>query len=189
MSGWTSRSLVPVFLSVLILLFVATTAAAQVSQPASKGAARLVTPAALAKLLPAPDGWTRGDVRSGQVEISSECNYTAASVPLTKGEARVKITLADTGSHADVLIALASLVVTLPDDCVQEVPPATTIKRAKINGLPTAEMWDATKLNGEITVVINDRFVVAIEAQKAENLDALRAVLASVDLKALGALK
>jgi hypothetical protein len=184
----TSRSFVPLFLSFLILLFVASTATAQVSQAASTGV-RLVAPAALAKLLPTPDGWTRGDVRSNQIEISSECNYTTASVPLTKGETRVKITLADTGSHTDALIALASLVVTLPDDCVQEVPPATTIKRAKVNGLPVAEMWDSAKLNGEITLVINDRFVVTIEAQKAENLDALRAVLASVDLKALGALK
>jgi len=188
MTRSTSRSFVPLFLGVLILLFAASTAAAQTGQPVSKGV-RLVTPAVLAKLLPTPNGWTRGEVRSGQIDISPECVYTTASVPLTQGEMRVKITLADTGSHADVLIALATLVVTLPEDCVQEVPPATTIKRIKVDGQPTAEMWDAAKMSGEITVVINDRFVVAIEAQKAQNLDALRAVLAGVDLKALGALK
>jgi hypothetical protein len=184
----TSRSFVLPVLSLLVPLFLASTAAAQGGPPASN-AAPLVAPAALAKLLPAPEGWVRGEVRSNQIEISTECKYTTASVPLTKDDTRLKITLADTGSHTDALIALASLVVTLPEDCVQQVPPATTITRTKMDGLPTAEMWDAAKLTGEITLVIKDRFVVTVEAQKAESLDALRAVLAAMDLKALGALK
>lgn len=183
----TSRGPVLPVLSLLVSLVFAATAAAQVASKTS--AAQLVAPAALSKLLPAPEGWVRGDVRSSQIDISPECQYTTASVPLTKDDTRLKITLADTGSHADVLIALASLVVTLPEDCVQEVPPATTITRTKVEGLPTAEMWDAAKLTGEITVVLKDRFVVTIEAQKAESLEALRAVLAAVDFKALGALK
>ena len=181
--------------SVLLLAFTCTVflivapAAAQGAKPAAGGAAHLVAPAVLAKLLPAPDGWTKGDIRSSQIEISAECTYTAACLPLTKDDLRLKVTVADTGSHTEALIALATLVVTLPDDCVQEVPPATTIKKAKVNGLPTAEMWDAAKKSGEISVVVNDRFVVTVEAQKAESLDQLRAVLAGMDLKAVAALK
>lgn len=189
MARWILRTSIFLFTFTCIVFLFVSSSAAQGAQPAQGGAAKLVAPAVLAKLLPTPEGWTRGEIRSSQIEISAECNYSTACLPLTKGEMRLKVTVADTGSHTDALIALASLVVTLPDDCVQQVPPATTIKKAKVNGLPTAEMWDAAKQSGEISVVVNDRFVVTVEAQKAESLDALRAVLASVDLKAIAALK
>lgn len=180
-------SLIP-FLSVVMLVVLASAAAAQVSQPPSSSA-RNVPPAELAKLLPAPDGWDRGEVRSSQVELSAECAYACAFVPLVKGDTRVKVTLSDTGGHADALTARAALVVTLPEGSVTEVPPATTIKRLKIDGSPAAEMWDAQTKTGEITVVIGGRFVATVEAQRAGSLDALRAILASVDLKSLAALK
>jgi len=145
--------------------------------------------AALAKLLPTPEGWTGGDVQLSQVDISSACSYTFARVSYAKDELRVKVTLADTGAHPESLMALASLIAILPEDYDDKVPPATTIKRMKIEESQAAEMWDAEKTTGEITVVVGGRFVVAIEAQTASDLEALRAMLASVDLKALAALK
>jgi hypothetical protein len=102
---------------------------------------------------------------------------------------QVKLTLADTDGHADSLVALAPMVISLPDDHVGQVPPATTITRLKVEGSPAVEMWDSEKLTGEIAVVVAGRFVVSVETSKADSLESLRAVLASVDLKALGALK
>lgn len=179
-----SRSALITFLSIVISVFIASAAAAQVASGAGGVAA-----SELAKLLPAPEGWTRGEVRSSQVDLSAECAYACVSLPLVKDDMRLKLTLADTGAHTEALAALAALVVTLPEDSVKEIPPATTIKRLKIDGSPAAEMWDAAKKTGEITVVIGGRFVVTVEAQRAESLDTLRAVLASVDLKSLAALK
>jgi hypothetical protein len=150
----------------------------------------LVAPAALEKLLPAaPEGWTRLDVRLKQIDISQECSYTSAATAYTKGEMRVKLTLADTGSHEEGLMALAMSVVTLPDNHFDQIPPATTIRRVKIDGSPAVEMWDAEKINGEITVVVGGRFVASVEASKADSLETLRAILTGVDLKALSALK
>jgi hypothetical protein len=150
----------------------------------------LVSPAVLEKLLPAaPEGWTRLDVRLKQIDISQECSYTSAGTTYMKDEMRVKLMLADTGSHQEGLLALAMSVVTLPDDHFDQIPPATMIKRMKIDGSPAVEMWDSEKLNGEITVVVGGRFVASVEASKADSLDALKAILKGVDLKALGALK
>lgn len=175
--------------SVCLVVLAAAPAAGQANQPAS-GGGKLATPAVLAKLLPAaPAGWTKAEARLTQVEISATCAYAAACLPLFKDDSRVKVTLADTGGHNDALIALASAVITLAEDCVQDIPPATTIKRVKIGDWQAAEMWDAEKLAGEITVVVNGRFVVSVEAQKAESLEVLRALLSSVDLKALAAVK
>jgi len=86
-------------------------------------------------------------------------------------------------------MALALSVVTLPEDHVDQIPPATTIKRMKVDGSPAVEMWDSEKLNGEITVVVGGRFVASVETSKADSLETLRAILAGVNLKALGALK
>ena len=176
------------FLSACLVLLFASVATAQVKPPPAADS-HLVAPAALAKLLPTPEGWTGGDVQLSQVDISSACSYTFARVSYAKDELRVKVTLADTGAHPESLMALASLIAILPEDYDDKVPPATTIKRMKIEESQAAEMWDAEKTTGEITVVVGGRFVVAIEAQTASDLEALRAMLASVDLKALAALK
>jgi hypothetical protein len=50
-------------------------------------------------------------------------------------------------------------------------------------------MWDSEELTGEIAVVVAGRFVVSVEASTADSLESLRAILAGVDLKALGALR
>ena len=172
--------------AILVLL----TAAAVSPAAYSPTNTELVAPAVLEKLLPAaPDGWTRLDVRLKQIDISQECSYTAADTTYTKGEMRVKLTLADTGSHQEGLMALAMSVVTLPDDHFDEIPPATVIKRMKIDGSPAVEMWDSEKLSGEIAVVVGGRFVASVEGSKADGLDSLRAVLNGVDLKALGSAK
>lgn len=157
--------------------------------PSSTAGTDLVAPAVLEKLLPSPEGWTRGVVRAMQTEITQECSYSSASISFTKDEMKVKLTLADTGAHQESLLALAMMVMTLPDNYTDDVPPATTVKRLKMDGSPAAELWDAQKLSGEITVVVGGRFVASVETAKVDSLDTLRAILASVNLKALAAAK
>lgn len=171
----------------ILLLFTAAAVSPAAYSPANS---ELVSPAVLEKLLPAaPEAWTRLDVRLKQVDISQECSYTSADTTYTKGDMRVKVTLADTGSHEEGLMALAMSVMVLPDNHVDKIPPASTITRTKIAESPAVEMWDSEKLNGEITVVVGGRFVVSVETSKGDSVDALKAILAGVDLKALGALK
>ena len=143
----------------------------------------------LQKLLPAAEGWTKGDPRATEVVISPESKYTYASATYSKGDLKLLLTLADTGISSDSLTALAMMVITLPDDYSEQVPPASTIKRVQFAGSPAAEMWDGEKHAGEITVLVGGRFVAKIEASKADTLDTLRTLLTQVDLKALAAVK
>lgn len=150
---------------------------------------RLIDPAELAKLLPAPAGWVKGEARTSQVDISATCSYTTASVTYTRDDQRLKVTIADTDAHQEGLLALVPMIMTLPDGHTDTLEPATTIARLKIAGVPAAELWDGTKTAGEITILVEGRFAVMVEAQKADSLDTLRAVLAGVNVKALAALK
>ena len=169
--------------------FASASGASAQGKPTAAADSHLVAPAALARFLPAPDGWLKGDVKPNQVDDASGCNYTVATVLYTKDAVRVRITIADTGGHAESLMAVASMIATLPDDFDGKVPPATILKRMKIDGSPASEMWDSEKMTGEITVLLGGRFVVAVDAQKADGPELLRTMLALVDVKALASLK
>jgi hypothetical protein len=147
-----------------------------------------VAAAALEKLLPTIDGWTSGATRSDLVELSPEAKYSFASVSLTKGDQRVKLTLADTGGSADSLGALATMVVSMPEDYSGDVGDMS-IKRLAIGGSPGVESWDAKKTAGEVTVVVGGRFVASVESSKIDSIATLRGLLDKVDLKTLAALK
>jgi hypothetical protein len=147
-----------------------------------------VAAAALQKLLPSIDGWTSGVARADLVEISADAKYSFASLNFTKDDLRVKLTLADTGSSADGLTALAAMVVTMPEDYAGQVG-GLAIKRMQIGGSPAVEAWDAQKSAGEISVVVGGRFVATVEASKVDSVATLRGILDKVDLKALAALK
>ena len=147
-----------------------------------------VAAAALEKLLPTIEGWTSGAARSDMVEVSPDAKYSFASVTLTKGDQRVKLTLADTGASSDSLTALATMVVTMPDDYSGQVGDMS-IKRLSIGGSPAVEAWDAHKSAGEVTTVVGGRFVASVESSKIDSIATLRGVLDKVDLKALAAVK
>ena len=147
-----------------------------------------VTAAALQKLLPTVEGWTNGVARADVIEISPGAKYSIATVTITKDDLRVRITLADTGFSPDSLTALATMVVTMPDDYSGQVG-TLAIKRLLIGGAPAVEAWDAQKNAGEVAVVVGGRFVAALEALKIDSVATLRAMLEKIDLKALAALK
>ncbi len=148
-----------------------------------------VPAAVLEQLLPAPAGWTQTDVKTDQVVISADCNQSVATALLAQGEMRVKVTLADSGMHPDSLMALAPMVVILPEGSSERIPPATKIERPQRDGMQMAERWDERKNAGEITIVVKGRFVAAAQGTNIESLDTLRAILNVIDFKKLAELK
>ena len=145
--------------------------------------------ATLEKLLPAPAGWTKTDMKSDQVVVSPDCSHPVASVVYTQGEMRVKITLADSGANQNSLVLLAPMVVMLPEGHSEQVPPATKIARLQRNGAQVAERWDEQSGDGEVTMLFKGRFVASAEGSHVGSLETLRTILASIDFKNLTELK
>jgi hypothetical protein len=102
---------------------------------------------------------------------------------------RVKITLADSGRHPDSLMALAPMVVMLPEGYSERIPPSTKIERRERDGTQIAERWDDRKNAGEITMVVKGRFVATAEGTNVESLEALYSILNTIDFKKLTELK
>ena len=145
--------------------------------------------AALEQLLPAPDGWTKADGKADKVVISADCSHPVVTVSYLQGEMRAKITLADSGMHPDSLMALAPMLVMLPEGYSERIPPATTITRLQRDGAQVAERWDARKGDGEITMLVKGRFVVNAEGSHLDSLATLRTMLTAIDMTKLAELK
>ena len=148
----------------------------------------LVDPAVLQPLLPTPDGWTIGRQRSDRI-LNPDCTYSFAEVVLTRGDMNVRVTVADTDGNADTLMSLATMILTLPEDFIGEVPPATTVRRLVVAGVPAAERWSAIDKDGEFTVLIDKRFVVKAEGTRLDGVETLRRMVEAVDFKKVAALK
>jgi hypothetical protein len=147
----------------------------------------VVDPAVLEPFLPAPDGWTVVRQHSKLV-ANPEYTHSFAEVSLSKGDSKVRLTIADTDGNQGSLMALATMILTLPDDFVGEVPPATVIRRVTIGGMPGAERWNAADLDGEVSVLIQKRFVIAADGTKLDALETLRRMVESIDFKKIAAL-
>jgi hypothetical protein len=176
-------------ISLVIIAFTAAGLAAPQSQTPANPVPTLVPVAVLQTLLPAPTGWTRKSEKASQISLSSTCDYTFAAAVFEKGQMRIKVTLADSGRTEESLSILASMVMSLPDGYTDTVPPASTVRRLKIAGAPAAELWDSAKNEGEITVVVNGRFVAMLEGFQLDSVDTLHTIVEQIDMKKVAALK
>lgn len=148
-----------------------------------------VTPAALQALLPAPDGWTKVADSARQMAVSAGCDYAAAFASFTRGAARAKVTVADTGGASECLVLLAPMIAALPEGHAETIPPATTIARTRHDYGTAADRWDGADRVADIEVLVGGRFVVTLEGRQLETPDDLRAMLKSIDFKKLADLK
>jgi hypothetical protein len=176
-------------LAVATALLVAVTAVMPGAAPSDSPVNALINGEALQTLLPAPEGWSKTGGRSAEVSITEKLAYTYADAVFTRDVMRVRVTVADTDGAADVLSAIATLVVSLPEDFTQTIKPATTITRSTYKTWPAAERWDSVQLKGDLTVVVAGRFVVSVEGSGLDTAQRLFEVIDPLDVKALAALR
>jgi hypothetical protein len=62
-------------------------------------------------------------------------------------------------------------------------------RSAKIGGFPGIEDWNSSSRRGEVTAVVNNRFVVQATGHDVEDLAAVRQIVDAIDLSKLAALK
>jgi hypothetical protein len=186
----THRLVSRLVVGVAIVVSVVLVGSAQAPQT---GAAAKVVPTvalkALAALVPDVAGWEKVRTGGNQVTVSSTCGYTFADASFTKGEMKVRLTLADTGFSPDAIDILAALITSFPENHVSTIKPATTITRFKMAENQAASRWDGEKLDGEVTVLVGGRFIASAEGSNLDTIDTLKSFVTGIDLKKLGELK
>lgn len=185
MTSTSSVSSGPHVMAVVVsLLLIVAAASPTASQDQPKKVVPVVAPAALEPLLPAAlEGWTKA--RSTSNRVTDGCTYAFADTVYMHRDAKLRVTVADTGFDADALMTVATIVLSFPAGHTETIPPKTIISRITYRNYPAATMWNSASGEAEFTVVVDDRFVVKVEATRVDSLDTLLGVLDKIDLKKL----
>lgn len=137
----------------------------------------------LKTLLPDIGGWersnTKGEMSSMGVSVSkAESRYK-------KDTSEVDLEITDTAMSQLILAPVAMFM-----NAGFEEKSDDGFKRAtKVNGQPAYEEWTKGSKHAEITVLVNNRFIVHGEGHDVADIDTVKKVVSAVDVAKLGALK
>jgi hypothetical protein len=136
-----------------------------------------------ALLPPAPAGWTRGKSKGQQTTMV--VSTSNAEVSYTKGDMNVHLEITDSALN-QMLLAPMSLMLAAG---YSERSSSGYKKSMTMGGSPGYEEWNSDDKNGEITVVVSNRFIVAGKGSSLDAIDSLHGIVEKVDLGKLAALK
>jgi hypothetical protein len=145
-------------------------------------ASRLVPPATLAAQLPNPPDWQRGEVESADAGPPAPASHAATSY--TRDAARIDMEITDTDGNGEFIEAAAKVAGT----DFNRVSANGYVRGVMIDGFPAIEVWNHEDHLGEITVLLDARFVVHATASGLDGIETLRAFVQQVPLAGIPAL-
>ena len=137
----------------------------------------------LQTVLPELAGWERGKPTGER--MTAPVNFAEASVTHTKGDATISTKITDSALNQ---VLVAPFAMFLAGNYERETDSGYE-KSVKIGDQPAFEKWDTEDKSGDLTVIVNKRFIVAIEGRGIDNAKVLHEVLEKTDLKKLAALQ
>jgi hypothetical protein len=137
----------------------------------------------LQAVLPELEGWERGKPTGER--MTAPVNFAEASVTHTKGDATISTKITDSALNQ---VLVAPFAMFLAGNYERETDRGYE-KSVKVGDQPAFEKWDTEDKSGDLTVVVNKRFIVAIEGRGIDNAKVLHEVLEKTDLKKLAALQ
>lgn len=117
--------------------------------------------------------------------MTSPVNYSVAKVTYTKGDARIEEEISDSAFNQMLLIPFSMFLTTgyekETDDGYE--------KSAKVGEFPGLEKWNSRSKSGELTAIVNKRFIVQVNGHAIPDAKMLRDAMASIDTRKLASLK
>ena len=111
----------------------------------------------LQALLPEPLGWQR-EKPTGE-RMTAPVNFAEASVRMMKGDATVTVKITDSALNQ---ILVAPFAMFLAGNYERETDRGYE-KSIKIGDNPGFEKWDSETKSGDLTVIVNKRFIVEVD--------------------------
>jgi hypothetical protein len=137
----------------------------------------------LVALVPELSGWTRTEPKGSQVSVG--ISVSKAEAEYSKGDANIRLEITDTSLSQMILAPLSMMLVTN----YSERSSNGYKKYAALGGNPGFETWENDSKNGEVTVVVANRFLVQARGSNVDKIDVVRSLVQAVDLGKLAALK
>jgi hypothetical protein len=156
---------------------------AQSLQQMAQSQAEVVDFEVLKGLLPSVNGWTQSGARGEQVSMPMK--FSHAEARYSRGESSVALEITDSALNQMLLAPMSMFLASGYSERSDD-----GFKRAtKIGGHPGVEDWNSGARRGEITAVVNNRFIVQATGHDVDDLAAVRQVVDAIDLAKLSALK
>jgi hypothetical protein len=153
---------------------------------AASGDVKTVDPVSfrdLETLFPTLDGWEKAKP-TGE-KLSAPFRYSNAEVTYRKGDSRIVLKLADSGFNQLFFAPFAFLMQAGYEKETQDGYEKSTT----VGGQPGYEKWNSERKDGELTAVVNKRFLMSIEGDHIDDIKTLRDVVGKIDLTKLAEMK
>ena len=137
----------------------------------------------LKALLPEVSGWTRSEAKGEQSNVIVATSR--ASAVFRKDDSRIELEITDSAMSQMILAPMAMFL----NSGYSERSDDGFKRAAKVGGQPAMEEWNVGSKRGEVTALVGGRFLVKATGDDVPNLDPVRAVVESVNLAKLAALK
>lgn len=137
----------------------------------------------LQTVLPTVDGWEM-EKPTGE-RMTAPVPFSKAEARYSKGDARIGVEITDSGFNR---LVFAPFMMMMAGGYERETESGYE-KSAKVGGNPGFEKWSSENKDGEITVLVADRFVVKFEGDGLDDIKTLQAFAAATDLSKLATLK
>ena len=152
-------------------------------QQMAQGQGEVVDYEVLKGLLPQVSGWTQAGVRGEQTSMPMK--VSRAEARYSRDDSNVELEIIDSAVNPMVLAPLSMFM----ESGYSERSDEGFKRAAKIGGFPGIEDWNSSSRHAEVTVVVNNRFVVQATGQDVGDLAAVRQIVDAVDLAKLGTLE
>jgi hypothetical protein len=138
----------------------------------------------LVELIPEVSGWTRSKPRGEQASAMG-FSYSTAKTSYEKGDSSLQLEITDTAFSK---IVLAPVTIMMGAGWAER--SSDGYKKAQaVNGQPGFESWENDPKDGEITVLVANRFIVNAKGRGVDSIETVRALAQAVDFNKLAALK
>ena len=155
----------------------------QMAQGLQQAAGKPVAFEQLTAILGEVNGWTRNEPTGEQMNMPVA--FSRAEARYQKDQSRVSVEVQDTALSQLLLAPLSIFMV----KGFEERSSTGYKKYVEFQGQPAFEEWTKSSNRGELTVIVNKRFVLKGTGTRVENIDAVKQVLGGVDMTKLAALK
>jgi hypothetical protein len=128
-------------------------------------------------------GWTRKSARSEQVSVPFKVSNASGSY--VNGASTMDVQIMDAALNQLILAPMSMFLVAgyeeKTDDGYKKYSP--------VAGSPGYEEWQGRSRQGEMTVILNNRFVINATGHNVDSVEPVRAVVQALDLARLAAMK
>lgn len=140
----------------------------------------LMTAEALRALAPEVSGWTRGAVTAQTIDVPEVATVVTVSYSRDDG-GRLDLEISDTGGKSSMIESLASMA----GSAFNRPVGNGYLKGTTVAGAPAVESWNTEERIGELTVLVDKRYIIHVGGRALADAAPMRTVVELIDLQRL----